>query len=87
MAQEELDSVEAPPLYGNDLDEIVTFDDDCTKDDYVGLMADRKKARTEREEAENQKSDKVKLNFVQPRKEKRFKIYFKYEGMQYDQWV
>eukprot|EP00397_Hematodinium_sp_SG-2012_P016679 GEMP01017026.1.p1 GENE.GEMP01017026.1~~GEMP01017026.1.p1 ORF type:complete len:553 (+),score=121.03 GEMP01017026.1:72-1730(+) len=69
---------EAPPLYGEDAVEI----DGCTGDVYTNLASQRKGYRLAREEAENsfKTKDQYKLNFVQPHKEKRFKVYFRYEG-------
>ncbi|CAD7949545.1 unnamed protein product [Amoebophrya sp. A120] len=72
---------EAPPLYGEDEDEIVAVED-AERDEYTDVAQQRKKERIEREQNEdnsNKKTD-VKLKFLQPKKEKRFKLYFKYEG-------
>lgn len=49
-------------------------------DEYSGIASQRKADRVARESAEDNKKDDVKPKFIQPHKEKRFKIYMKYEG-------
>lgn len=73
-----MEEAEAPPLYGEDAVEI----GDASAQEYTDLAAQRKAKRKAREEAENTfvKESEYKLDFIQPRKEKRFKVYFKYEG-------
>jgi len=67
---------EAPPLHGEDAVEI----EGCTSDEYSGLSKKRTDDRKAREVAEDSKKDDSKPNFIQPHKERRFKIYMKYEG-------
>mmetsp|Transcript_23263 Transcript_23263/g.51058 ORF Transcript_23263/g.51058 Transcript_23263/m.51058 type:complete len:552 (+) Transcript_23263:206-1861(+) len=71
-------SEEAPPLHGNDTEEIAEIEG-VTGDTYQGLVAERTANRKARESAEDNKED-FKPKFIQPHKEKRFKIYMKYEG-------
>ncbi|CAD7926537.1 unnamed protein product [Amoebophrya sp. A25] len=83
---------EAPPLFGQDEDEIVGIED-SQRDEYQNLAQERRAHRQEREQFEDERiggkiggassannKNNCKLKFLQPRKEKRFKIYFKYEG-------
>lgn len=70
-------SGEAPPMHGEDAVEI----EGVTNEEYAGLAKKRTDDRKAREVAEDsKKSDDAKPNFIQPQKEKRFKIYMKYEG-------
>eukprot|EP00401_Gymnodinium_catenatum_P003849 CAMPEP_0117564366 /NCGR_PEP_ID=MMETSP0784-20121206/55990_1 /TAXON_ID=39447 /ORGANISM="" /LENGTH=552 /DNA_ID=CAMNT_0005362075 /DNA_START=10 /DNA_END=1668 /DNA_ORIENTATION=- len=71
-------NAEAPPIYGEDREEIVEIEG-VSGDTYTNLAAERKADRTARESAENRKEE-YKPKFIQPHKEKRFKIYMKYEG-------
>merc|ERR1719343_1561665 len=70
-------STEAPPLLGNP-DEIVEIEG-VTGDTYSGVAQARNQDRKAREAAQDKKED-YKPKFIQPHKEKRFKIYMKYEG-------
>lgn len=88
---------EAPPLYGEDQEEIMTVED-ATRDEYGEVVGARTALRRDRERVEDERilggagaaanteevKKDVKLNYVQPRKGKRFKVYFKYEG---GKWV
>jgi len=68
---------EAPPLHGEDAVEI----EGCTSEEYSGLSKKRIDDRQSREKAEDSnKTGDAKPSFIQPHKEKRFKIYMKYEG-------
>jgi len=67
---------DAPPLYGDDAAEI----EGVNADEYAGIANQRKEDRKKREVAEDSRKDDVKPKFIQPQKEKRFKIYMKYEG-------
>eukprot|EP00933_Yihiella_yeosuensis_P064248 TRINITY_DN6760_c1_g5_i1.p1 TRINITY_DN6760_c1_g5~~TRINITY_DN6760_c1_g5_i1.p1 ORF type:complete len:555 (+),score=116.16 TRINITY_DN6760_c1_g5_i1:69-1733(+) len=69
---------EAPPIYGEDKDEIVEIEG-VNSDAYSGVVAQRKQDRVNREHAEDTNQEH-KLKFIQPHKERRFKIYMKYEG-------
>lgn len=69
-------SGEAPPLHGEDAVEI----EGVNNDEYSNLAKKRTDDRKARETAEDSKKDDSKPNFIQPHKEKRFKIYMKYEG-------
>lgn len=69
---------EAPPIYGDDKEEIAEIEG-VTADSYSSVVSQRKADRIAREQAEDTKQD-IKLKFIQPQKEKRFKIYMKYEG-------
>mmetsp|Transcript_131565 Transcript_131565/g.421047 ORF Transcript_131565/g.421047 Transcript_131565/m.421047 type:complete len:554 (+) Transcript_131565:115-1776(+) len=71
-------SDEAPPLHGNDAEELCEIEG-VTGDAYQSLTQQRTADRKARESAEDGKQE-VKLKFIQPHKEKRFKIYMKYEG-------
>lgn len=71
-------STEAPPVHG-DADDIVEIEG-VSSDTYTNLANQRKTDRQAREVAEDGKKDDVKPKFIQPHKEKRFKIYLKYEG-------
>jgi hypothetical protein len=68
----------ALPLHGEDKEEICEIEG-VTNDTYANLQNERKNDRAARESAENNKKD-YKPKFIQPHKEKRFKIYMKYEG-------
>ena len=74
---------EAPPLYGENEEEVVSVED-AERDEYTELVSERKNERCMREQAEDSSNsngaNNNKLKFLQPRKEKRFKLYFKYEG-------
>eukprot|EP00928_Gymnodinium_smaydae_P018505 TRINITY_DN1703_c0_g1_i1.p1 TRINITY_DN1703_c0_g1~~TRINITY_DN1703_c0_g1_i1.p1 ORF type:complete len:554 (+),score=128.07 TRINITY_DN1703_c0_g1_i1:80-1741(+) len=72
-------ATEAPPLHGEDPEEIVEIEG-VTSDAYAAVASERKAHRVAREDAENNKRDDVKPKFIQPHKEKRFKLYMKYEG-------
>jgi alpha-tubulin suppressor-like RCC1 family protein len=67
---------EAPPLHGEDAVEI----EGVSNDEYGNLAKKRVDDRKTREIAEDTKKDDCKPSFIQPHKEKRFKIYMKYEG-------
>mmetsp|Transcript_4270 Transcript_4270/g.7066 ORF Transcript_4270/g.7066 Transcript_4270/m.7066 type:complete len:552 (-) Transcript_4270:174-1829(-) len=69
-------STDAPPVHGEDAVEI----EGVAADEYTGIANQRKADRQAREVAEDGKKDDVKPKFIQPHKEKRFKIYMKYEG-------
>jgi len=69
-------SGDAPPLHGEDACEI----EGVTSEEYTGLAKKRVDDRKAREVAEDNKKDDCKPKFIQPHKEKRFKIYMKYEG-------
>lgn len=69
-------SGDAPPLHGEDAVEI----EGVGADEYSGLAKKRTDDRKAREVAEDSKKDDCKPKFIQPHKEKRFKIYMKYEG-------
>mmetsp|Transcript_102951 Transcript_102951/g.182873 ORF Transcript_102951/g.182873 Transcript_102951/m.182873 type:complete len:559 (-) Transcript_102951:57-1733(-) len=71
-------SAEAPPLYGED-QELVAEIEGVTAESYNSVVSQRKQDRINRESAEDKNEDH-KLKFIQPQKEKRFKIYMKYEG-------
>jgi len=68
-----------------DADDIKILGDDAAdfecagKDEYQQITAERKARRCKREQAEDTK-EKVELDYIQPRKERRFKLYMKYEG-------
>jgi len=62
-------------MFGEDAVEI----ENTKKDEYQEVSTERKAKRAAREEAEDQK-EKVELDFLQPRKARRFKLYLKYEG-------
>mmetsp|Transcript_2572 Transcript_2572/g.6552 ORF Transcript_2572/g.6552 Transcript_2572/m.6552 type:complete len:551 (-) Transcript_2572:73-1725(-) len=68
-------STEAPPVHGEDAVEI----EGVGADSYSALQQQRQADRKAREVAEDNK-DEAKPKFIQPHKEKRFKIYMKYEG-------
>jgi len=68
---------EAPPVHGA-AEDIVEIEG-VTSDTYTGVAATRVGARQAREGAEDRKEEH-KLSFIQPHKEKRFKLYMKYEG-------
>mmetsp|Transcript_92426 Transcript_92426/g.198139 ORF Transcript_92426/g.198139 Transcript_92426/m.198139 type:complete len:550 (+) Transcript_92426:74-1723(+) len=68
-------SADAPPMHGEDAVEI----EGVSGDAYSQIQDQRKSDRQARESAEDKKEDH-KLKFIQPQKEKRFKIYMKYEG-------
>jgi len=70
---------EAPPLYGEDKEETVEIEG-VGSDAYSGIASQRKQDRIAREVAENTNKKDNKPKFIQPSKEKRFKIYMKYEG-------
>merc|ERR1719343_29406 len=70
-------STEAPPLLGNP-DEIVEIEG-VTGDAYNSVKEQRASDRKARESAEDRHEDH-KPKFIQPHKEKRFKVYMKYEG-------
>jgi len=65
-------------VHGNDPDEIVQIEG-VGSDAYASVQAQRKSDRTAREAAEDRSADH-KPKFIQPMKDKRFKIYIKYEG-------
>lgn len=67
--------VEAPPVHGEDAVEIEGAD----REEYTEVAKKRVNDRTARESAEDRKADH-KPSFIQPHKEKRFKLYMKYEG-------
>lgn len=67
---------EAPPLHGEDAVEI----EGVTSEEYSGLAKKRTDDRKARETAEDTSKGDAKPSFIQPHKEKRFKIYMKYEG-------
>jgi len=69
---------DAPPVYGEDPEEVAEIEG-VTGDAYNNVKQQRDSNRKARETAEDSKQDH-KLNFIQPHKEKRFKIYMKYEG-------
>jgi len=71
-------SEEAPPVYGENPDEVLQIEG-VTSDAYTGIAQGRVADRRARETAEDSKQDH-KPKFIQPQKEKRFKIYLKYEG-------
>eukprot|EP00451_Oxyrrhis_marina_P039518 CAMPEP_0204392464 /NCGR_PEP_ID=MMETSP0469-20131031/61771_1 /ASSEMBLY_ACC=CAM_ASM_000384 /TAXON_ID=2969 /ORGANISM="Oxyrrhis marina" /LENGTH=568 /DNA_ID=CAMNT_0051386441 /DNA_START=47 /DNA_END=1753 /DNA_ORIENTATION=+ len=78
--------VEAPPLYGEDEEEVVAFEG-VEGSAYQELQKQRKGKRSEREQYEEAAiagtgapAQAPKLSFVQPHKEKRFKLFFQYEG-------
>lgn len=71
-------STDAPPVYGEDAEEICEIEG-VSGDTYTQLAQTRKTERVARERAEDSKQD-IKPKFIQPHKEKRFKIYMKYEG-------
>eukprot|EP00747_Dinoflagellata_sp_TGD_P165057 gnl/TRDRNA2_/TRDRNA2_185854_c0_seq1.p1 gnl/TRDRNA2_/TRDRNA2_185854_c0~~gnl/TRDRNA2_/TRDRNA2_185854_c0_seq1.p1 ORF type:complete len:587 (+),score=124.40 gnl/TRDRNA2_/TRDRNA2_185854_c0_seq1:97-1761(+) len=71
-------SGEAPPIHGDDKEEIVEISG-VGSDEYTNIAATRKSDRISREKAEDSKED-FKPKFIQPHKEKRYKIYLKYEG-------
>jgi len=62
-------------MHGEDAVEI----EGVSGDAYSQIQDQRKSDRQARESAEDKKEDH-KLKFIQPQKEKRFKIYMKYEG-------
>jgi len=68
---------EAPPLHGS-ADEIAEIEG-VTGDAYDSVKTQRVADRKARESAEDRHEDH-KPKFIQPQKEKRFKIYMKYEG-------
>jgi len=70
-------STEAPPMHG-DADDIVEIEG-VKNDAYQNISNQRKNDRTARESAEDRRDDH-KPKFIQPHKEKRYKIYLKYEG-------
>jgi len=69
---------DAPPLYGEDKEMVVEIEG-VSSESYNSVVQQRKDDRVMREKAEDNKEDH-KLKFIQPHKEKRFKIYMKYEG-------
>lgn len=69
---------EAPPVHGEDPEEIVEIEG-VAGDTYTNLASQRATERKAREAAEDKRDDH-KPKFIQPHKEKRFKIYMKYEG-------
>lgn len=69
---------EAPPLHGEDKEEIAEIEG-VTADAYTSVAQQRASDRKRREQAEDRREDH-KPKFIQPQKEKRFKIYMKYEG-------
>lgn len=69
---------DAPPIYGEDKEEICEIEG-VKGDEYSNLSAERVEKRKAREQAED-KQNEHKPTFIQPHKEKRFKIYMKYEG-------
>eukprot|EP00927_Polykrikos_kofoidii_P008102 TRINITY_DN13352_c0_g1_i1.p1 TRINITY_DN13352_c0_g1~~TRINITY_DN13352_c0_g1_i1.p1 ORF type:complete len:572 (-),score=92.99 TRINITY_DN13352_c0_g1_i1:179-1825(-) len=71
-------STEAPPLHGEDAEEIVELEG-VSGDAYAAVAQQRQGDRVARETAENRRED-YKPKFIQPHKDKRFKIYMKYEG-------
>jgi len=68
-------STEAPALHGEDACEI----EGVKGEEYAGLAKKRVDDRKTRETNEDNKTD-GKLSFIQPHKDKRFKLYMKYEG-------
>jgi alpha-tubulin suppressor-like RCC1 family protein len=70
-------ATDAPPLHG-DPDDVVEIEG-VKQDEYTGIAEQRKTDRKAREVAEDGNKDH-KPKFIQPQKEKRFKIYMKYEG-------
>jgi alpha-tubulin suppressor-like RCC1 family protein len=71
-------STEAPPLHGDNPEELVEIEG-AGADKYAGLAKKRVDDRKAREGAEDANKDN-KPKFIQPHKDKRFKIYMKYEG-------
>jgi len=69
---------DAPPIHGEDKEEIAEIEG-VSGDVYSDLSKKRTTDRKAREVAEDRKGD-AKPTFIQPQKEKRFKIYMKYEG-------
>mmetsp|Transcript_42246 Transcript_42246/g.99195 ORF Transcript_42246/g.99195 Transcript_42246/m.99195 type:complete len:549 (+) Transcript_42246:109-1755(+) len=70
-------STEAPPVHGEDAVDI----EGVGADAYSSVVQQRSADRKAREAAEDSKSaEEAKPKFIQPHKEKRFKIYMKYEG-------
>mmetsp|Transcript_59837 Transcript_59837/g.157326 ORF Transcript_59837/g.157326 Transcript_59837/m.157326 type:complete len:553 (+) Transcript_59837:112-1770(+) len=69
---------EAPPIHGDNPDELLEVEG-VTAETYTGIASKRSADRKARESAEDNKDDH-KPKFIQPQKEKRFKIYMKYEG-------
>jgi len=69
---------EAPPLHGDDPEELVQIEG-VGGDAYANVSKSRQDDRKAREVAEDSKADH-KPKFIQPSKERRFKIYMKYEG-------
>lgn len=69
---------EAPPLHGEDPEELVQIEG-VGGDAYANVAKSRQDDRKAREVAEDTKGDH-KPKFIQPSKERRFKIYMKYEG-------
>lgn len=70
---------EAPPIHG-DAEDIVEIEG-VGGDTYTQIAEKRKEDRASRERAEDsKKAAEHKPTFIQPQKEKRFKIYLKYEG-------
>jgi alpha-tubulin suppressor-like RCC1 family protein len=72
-------SGEAPPLHGEDTEEVVQIEG-VTNEEYSNLSKKRTDDRKARETAEDSKKSDCKPSFIQPHKEKRFKLYMKYEG-------
>jgi len=71
-------AAEAPPLYGDDPEDTVEIEG-VSGDAYTAVAQKRQSDRKAREVAEDRKQDH-KPKFIQPQKDKRFKIYMKYEG-------
>lgn len=69
---------DAPPIYGEDKEEVCEIEG-VTADSYSNVVQERNKDRTAREAAQDNNKD-FKPKFIQPHKERRFKIYMKYEG-------
>jgi len=65
-------------MHGNNPDEIVEIEG-VRGEEYDGIRSKRTDDRKNREGAEDRNEDH-KLKFIQPQKDKRFKVYLKYEG-------
>jgi len=68
----------APPVHGSDPEELAELEG-VSADTYQGINQQRAADRKSRETAEDTNKDH-KPKFIQPQKEKRYKVYFKYEG-------